>query len=364
MSYTVLKSLVVSPSRLSTKPGNFLWCTRFPAGDTFHRWEVRCRPVYHLRPCGSQRPWRTPADESRSSSRSAPASQQAKNSQFGSKWSTVTYLSILWQALWKQFLSPFVCYQTTVISWLIFYAFVLFKVLSFPYVLFKAVIMKSLKSHFRIWKLKRGSKHNPKSAVFQRRELSLIYCLQRFRFLHVTPTPTYKHTNLGAAARPPAGLPHITSHTAACIRASSPPSGKSRLAETRCPPTSSAKRLPSAVRLRTWWYVKGGAQGHGSVLLQGFFILSSAVLMYGITVLSTNAPKPFWRRNKWSRSKKKQKVWGKFITNSLRQLSLSKAFNPQTPQWVVLLSGCKSDYECTGQLPDVKLCEFTQGCIP
>lgn len=53
-----------------------------------------------------------------------------------------------------------------------------------------------------------------------------------------------------------------------------------------------------------WWKVKGGVQGQGSVRLHGFLSMSFAVLMYGITVLSTNAPKPVGVERRTKENKK------------------------------------------------------------
>lgn len=48
------------------------WCTCCSPGDTSHHLAGRCRPVCHHRQSGNQHQWKTPADESRSSSRFVP----------------------------------------------------------------------------------------------------------------------------------------------------------------------------------------------------------------------------------------------------------------------------------------------------
>lgn len=48
------------------------WCTCCSPSDTSHHWEGRCRPVCRHRQSGNQHQWKTPADESRSSSRFVP----------------------------------------------------------------------------------------------------------------------------------------------------------------------------------------------------------------------------------------------------------------------------------------------------
>lgn len=48
------------------------WCTCCSPGDTSHHWEGRCHPVCRHRQSGNRRQWKTPAAESRSSSRFVP----------------------------------------------------------------------------------------------------------------------------------------------------------------------------------------------------------------------------------------------------------------------------------------------------
>ena len=63
----------------------------------------------------------------------------------------------------------------------------------------------------------------------------------------------------------------LTLQTAACMMASKPDSGESRLAEILCPMTLFSKAAVSVVRLRRFWKLKAGWQevprcGLGSLL--------------------------------------------------------------------------------------------------
>lgn len=89
--------------------------------------------------------------------------------------------------------------------------------------------------------------------------------------------------------RPPCWV--LTPHTAACIMASSPPSGASRFPEMNCFPTSLSNFSALSVSERMCLKAKGGWQLL-SLLGQGFFSFSGCVLTKGSTVLSTKEPKP------------------------------------------------------------------------
>lgn len=83
----------------------------------------------------------------------------------------------------------------------------------------------------------------------------------------------------------------LTPHTAACIMASSPPSGASRFPEINCFPTSLSNFLALSVSERMCLKAKGGWHCL-SLLGQGFCSFSGCVFTKGSTVLSTKEPNP------------------------------------------------------------------------
>lgn len=79
---------------------------------------------------------------------------------------------------------------------------------------------------------------------------------------------SFPHQEAAARLRPAVPLPGLTVHTAVCRMASKPPSGASRLPETRSPCSLFRNSFTSSVRLMTFLKEKGG-----SLLGQGSFSL-------------------------------------------------------------------------------------------
>jgi len=92
------------------------------------------------------------------------------------------------------------------------------------------------------------------------------------------------------------GKSALTLQTTACIIASRPASGESRLPEIFCLLTSRSNSLASLVNGRTFWKLKAGWQ-ESIRLGQGFSRLIFTWLTYGNISLSTKDPKPEkWRK--------------------------------------------------------------------
>lgn len=148
------------------------------------------------------------------------------------------------------------------------------------------------------------------------RKARLIYCLQSFHFLHMTPTKT-KTTISILQACSPAGSPRITltTQTASSLWGS--------------PEYMQYKELENwAARLLMWRFCGGGMIT--GLSLHSFLSVSFSMLISSPVL--TKCTSPIWRANKWRGVSGSVKFWevilwlkgGKWITNALRSLSKKK----------------------------------------
>lgn len=171
-------------------------------------------------------------------------------------------------------------------------------------------------SHISVFKISVSLKHTPywlmqcPKGNLALRKARLIYCLQSFHFLHMTPTKT-KTTISILQAWSPAGSPRVTLTTQTA----------SRLAGS--PEHMQYKELENwAAGLQMWQFAEGWAQGRISFLSVSFSELIASPILSKCT-------SPIWRGNKWRGVSGSVKFWevilwlkgGKWITNALRSLS-------------------------------------------
>lgn len=169
------------------------------------------------------------------------------------------------------------------------------------------------------------------------RKARLIYCLQSFHFLHMTPTKT-KTTISILQARSPAGSPRVT----LTLQTASWLSGS--------PEYMQYKELQLAPNVAVCGGMSTGPSLHSFLSVSFSELIASPVL--------SKYTSPIWRGSKWRGVSGSVKFWevilwlkgGKWITNALRslskkkkndQLSLSTALNSQPLQWCCSVASSK-----------------------